>query len=188
MSDADLASAALPPGVSFEEAEKIAQGDQNAIAALAARFGANPLLPQQPGFIDFFVELPNDSWLAVRQTMMSARVRIRDIDKKVAARRAALPRAAGRDPRREACFSIAVALKAQGATFEAVRKALLKHEDPEVAEWARATGESMLHRIYDSASPEKPLPVSNFVAHMPTKKFIDMRTGDLWPAASTAAR
>jgi hypothetical protein len=74
----------LPPGVSFEDAEKVAQGDRNTIAALAARFGANPILPLQSEFINFFAELPDIAWLALRQTMVAAKVPIRDIDKKVA--------------------------------------------------------------------------------------------------------
>ena len=110
--------------------------------------------------------------------VLSKKVRIREIDKKVAARRAELARAAGRDPGREACFRIAVELKAQGATFAAVREALLEHEDRDVANWARDNSEDTLRRLYDSASPEKPLPVTDFVAHMATKKFIYMPTGD----------
>ena len=181
----------LPSGVSFEDAEKIAQGDQTAIAALAARFGANPILPLQPEFINFFADLadlPNNAWLALRQMMIVAKVRIREIDKKVAARRVEIARATGRDPRREACFSIAVALKAQGATFGAVREALLGHANPDVANWARDSNEETLRRLYDSASPEKPLPVCDFVAHMPTQKYIYTPNGDLWPAASVDAR
>jgi hypothetical protein len=166
----------------------MAQGNPATIAALAARFGANPILPLQPEFITFFADLPDNSWLALRQMMVIARVRIRDIDKKVGARRAEMARAAGKDAHREACFSIAVALKAQGATFAAVRKTLLEHEDPDVANWARDSSEEELHRLYDSASPEKPLPVSAFVSHMVAQKFIYMPTGDLWPTASVDAR
>ena len=184
-------NAGLPPGVSFEDAEKIAQGDQNAIAAFAARFGTNPILPLQPEFINFFadlVDLPSNAWLALRQMMIVARVRIREVDKKVAARRAEIARATGRDPRREACFNIAVALKAQGATFEAVRKALLEQEDQEASAWAHDSSEDALRRLYDSASPKKLLPVSDFLALMSTTKFIYTRTGDLWPADSVDAR
>ena len=76
------------------------------------------------------------------------------------ARRAEIARAAGKDPGREACFRIAVELKAKGATFAAVRKALLEHEDHDVATWAGDNSEETLHRLYDSASPEKPLPVT----------------------------
>ena len=57
-----------------------------------------------------------------------------------------------------------------------------------LANWARDSSEDALRRLYDSASPEKLLPVSDFVAHMPTKKLIYMQTGDLWPAASVDAR
>ena len=133
------AGSGLPPGISFEEAQGIVQGNPATLAALAARFGANPILPLQPDFIDFFVELPSDSWLALRQMMVVAKVRIRDIDKKVAARRMELARAAGRDPHREICFSIAVALKAQGATFAAVREALLRARGPRSSRIGRAT-------------------------------------------------
>ena len=58
-----------------------------AIAALVARFKANNILPLQPEFIAFFVALPDDAWLALRQAMIDAKVPIRDIDKKVKAKR-----------------------------------------------------------------------------------------------------
>ena len=58
-----------------------------AIAALVARFKANHILPHQPAFIAFFVALPDDAWLALRQAMIDAKVPIRDIDKKVKAKR-----------------------------------------------------------------------------------------------------
>ena len=89
MSDAGQAhsNTGLPPGVSFEDGEKIAQGDMGAIGALVARFKANHILPHQPAFIAFFVALPDDAWLALRQAMISAKVPIRDIDKKVRAKR-----------------------------------------------------------------------------------------------------
>ena len=183
------AGSGLPPGVTFEDAQGIVQGNPTALAALSVRFGSNPLLPLQEEFINFFTELPGDSWLGLRQMMvLSKKVRIRDIDKKVGERRAEIARAAGKDPGREACFRIAVELKAKGATFAAVRKALLEHEDPDVAAWARDSSEEALHRLYDSASPEKPLPVSDFVAHMVAQKFIYMPTGDLLPAGSVDAR
>ena len=178
----------LPPGISFEEAQGVVQGNPATLAALAARFGANPILPLQGEFINFFVELPSDSWLALRQMMVVARIRIRDIDRKVTARRMELARAGGRDPYREICFSIAVMLKAQGATFEAVGKALLEQEDQDAAGWARDSSEAALRRLYDSASPAKRMLVSDFVAHMPTKKHIYVQAGDLWPAASVDAR
>ena len=126
-------NAGLPPGVSFDDAERIAQGDQNTITALTARFGANHILPLQSEFIDFFAELPDIAWLALRQAMVAARIPIRDIDKKLAARRAKLARAAARDLGREACFSLAMALKAKGASFEAVREALYQSHGSEVA-------------------------------------------------------
>jgi hypothetical protein len=80
-------NAGLPPGVSFEDGEKIAQGDMGAIGALVARFKANHILPHQPAFIAFFVALPDDAWLALRQAMIGAKVPIRDIDRKVKAKR-----------------------------------------------------------------------------------------------------
>ena len=52
-----------------------------------ARFKANQILPLQPEFIAFFAELPEDAWLALRQAMIDAKVPIRDIDKKVKAKR-----------------------------------------------------------------------------------------------------
>ena len=183
------AGAGLPPGVSFEDAQGIVRGDPTALAALIVRFGSNPLLPLQEEFINFFADLPGDSWLGLRQMMvLSKKIRIRDVDAKLGARRAELARAAGKDPHREACFSIAVELKLKGATFAAVRKALLESKDPDVANWARNSSEETLHRLYDGASPEKPLPVSDFVSHMVAQKFIYLSTGDLWPAASVNAR
>ena len=60
----------LPPGVTFEDAQGIAQGNPTALAALIVRFGSNPLLPLQEEFINFFAELPGDSWLGLRQMMV----------------------------------------------------------------------------------------------------------------------
>ena len=62
----------------------------------------------------------------------------------------------GRDDSRSAkAFREGAALKASGASYEAMRNALLKHEDPDIAEWARtkglASGERELRRIYDKA-------------------------------------
>ena len=85
--DPGQASDELPQGVSFEDATKISQGDVAAIAALVARFKANKILPLQLEFIAFFAALPEDAWLALRQAMIDARVPIRDIDKKVKAKR-----------------------------------------------------------------------------------------------------
>ena len=69
-----------------------------------------------------------------------------------------------------------------------MRKALVEHEDPDVANWARDSSEEALHRLYDSASPEKLPPVGAFVSHMVAQRFIYMPTGDLWPAISVNAR
>ena len=56
-------------------------------AAFAARFKANHIRLLQDEFISFFVTLPDDAWLALRQAMINAKVPIRDIDKKVKAKR-----------------------------------------------------------------------------------------------------
>jgi len=74
----------------------------------------------------------------------------------------------GEDTSRSAkAFRAGVMLKAAGATYEAMRDALLAHEDPDIAEWARskglADGERELKRIFDKAnnvewSEPKPLP------------------------------
>ena len=87
MSAAGQASGGLPPGVSFEDAEKIAQGDVGAMGALVARFKLNKILPLQQEFIAFFTVLPEDSWLILRQMMIDARIPIRDIDRKVKEKR-----------------------------------------------------------------------------------------------------
>ena len=87
MSAAGPTSAGLPPGISFEEATKISQGDTAAMGALVARFKLNKILPLQPEFISFFVALPEDSWLILRQTMVDAKIPIRDIDRKVKEKR-----------------------------------------------------------------------------------------------------
>jgi hypothetical protein len=182
------AAAGLPPGVSFEDAEKIAQGDRSEIDILVARFKVNRILPLQSEFISFFAALPEDAWLALRLAMIDAKVPIRDVDTKLKAQHRRDARAASRDPCHSACFKIAIALRGSGATYEKVREALFGQADPEVADWARNAGEGALRRLYDNSSPEKPLSVSDFVAHMPTKKYIYMPTGDLWPAASVDAR
>jgi hypothetical protein len=181
------AGAGLPSGVSFEDAEKIAQGDMAAIDRLVARF-SNKILPYQPDFIGFFVELPEMAWRALRQRIVDTRIPIRDIDAKVREERLRRVRGAGKDWRRSACFKVALELRAGGAAYETVRDALLKHEDQEVADWGRDSGEFMLRRIYESACPEKDLLLSDFVAHMPSQKIIYKPTCDLWPAASVDAR
>jgi hypothetical protein len=111
-------SGPLPSGVSFEDAEKIAQGEMVANAALVARFKANKILPLQSEFIGFFVELPEEAWRALRQAMIDAKIPIRDIDNKVKAKRLQGMQAASRDWRRSVCFKVAVDLKAAGATYE----------------------------------------------------------------------
>jgi DNA polymerase III delta prime subunit len=181
-------NAGLPPGVSFEEAEKIAQVDMATIRDLVGRFKANKILPLQSEFITFFVELPEDAWLALRQAMIDAKIPVRDIDNKVKAKRLQRLQAASRDWRRSVCFKVAVDLKAAGATYEAVCEALFQHLDPEVAKWAHDIGEHELRGIYDAASVEKVLALSDFVAFMTTHEFIFKPTGDLWPASSVDAR
>ena len=62
----------------------------------------------------------------------------------------------GRDDSRSAkALRAGAALKASGASYEAMRDALLEHEDPDIAEWARtkglANGERELRRIFDKA-------------------------------------
>ena len=182
-------NAGLPPGVSFEDAERIAQGDQNTIAALAARFGANQILPLQSEFIDFFAELPDIAWLALRQTMVAARIPIRDIDKKVAAQRAKLARAAAK----ESCAAKHASAslwrsKPRARPLRLCARRCLSTRIRKLASWARDSDEATLRRLYDNASPEKPLQVSDFVAHMPTQKYIYTPTGDLWPTASVDER
>ena len=90
----------LPPGVSFDDAEKIAQSDIDAIDALVARFKANKIPSIPPEFISFFVDLPEAAWLALRQRMVDARIPIRDIDAKAREERVRRVRAAGKDWRR----------------------------------------------------------------------------------------
>ena len=177
----------LPDGVSFASAQGIVHGDTNDIAALVGRFKANRLVPLQPEFINFFAQLPDDAWLSLRQAMVDAKVPIRDIDKRLKAKREEILRAAARDPGREACFILAVALKAKGAPFEKVREALLNHADQEVRDWARARAAD-LRRLYDNASPERLLKVTDFVAYSPTNKAIFAPTGDLWLMVSVDER
>jgi hypothetical protein len=160
----------------------------SAIGALVGRLRLNKILPLQLAFIAFFAALSEDAWSILRQAMIDARIPIRDVDRKVKEKRAADARAANNDPRRSACFKIVVALRAEGATYEEVCEALLGHADPEVAGWACNAGELELRRLYHSASSEKLLSIGDFVAHMPSKKFIYIPTGDLWPAASVDAR
>jgi Family of unknown function (DUF5906) len=188
MSDAGQATDPLPPGVTLEDAEALAQEDPAAITAFVARFRKNWLQLRQREFVEFFVDLPDDAWLALRQALVSAKVKIREIDAAVRDRRLQLARAAGKDWRREACYRRAFELKVAGANFEMVRDALLSHENQEVAGWARDSGPLMLRRIYDSASPSRPLRLDEFVALMPTNKYIFKPTGDQWPADSVDAR
>jgi hypothetical protein len=76
----------LPPGVSFEDAQKISQGDMAAIGAFVTRYKLTHIPLLQPEFISFFVDL-EDAWLVLRQAMRDAKIPIRDIDKKVKEKR-----------------------------------------------------------------------------------------------------
>ena len=65
-------------------------------------------------------------------------------------------KAGGTDTSRSAkAFRAGAALKAGGADYEEMRDALLGHQDPEIAEWARTkgmdNGERELRRVYDRA-------------------------------------
>ena len=65
-------------------------------------------------------------------------------------------KAGGTDTSRSAkAFRAGAALKAGGADYEEMREALLGHNDPEIAEWARGkgmdNGERELRRVYDRA-------------------------------------
>jgi hypothetical protein len=182
------APAPLPAGVSFETAEKIAQGDVSEIETLAARFKSNKLLPLQPEFIRFFVDLPDDVWTIMRQAIIGVRVPIRAIDAKVRDERVRRAKAGGgANGAFSAAFRAAVALKLTEASYEDVCEALLHHEDPAIAEWAKSAGESELRRVYDSASLARNLRLSDFIAFMPTHQFILVHTGALWPASSVDA-
>jgi hypothetical protein len=190
MNDSSPSQAAdgLPSGMSLEDAEGIVQGRADKIAALVGRLKANRLLRAQPDFIDFFAQLPDEAWLDLRQALIDAKVPIRDIDKKLKAKREEILRAVARDPGREACFSLAVALKGKGASFEAVREALFSHPDQKARDWACASNAADLHYLYDNASPERLLKVSEFVAYSPKNMAIFASTGDLWPMVSVDAR
>jgi hypothetical protein len=61
----------------------------------------------------------------------------------------------GDQSRSAKAFRAGAALKAGGASYEAMRDALLQHEDPDVADWANSKGrdanERELHKVYDKA-------------------------------------
>jgi hypothetical protein len=181
------ATAPLPAGVSFEAAQKIAQGDVSEIETLAARFKSNKLLPLQPEFIRFFVDLPDDTWTIVRQAISNARIPIRTIDAKMREERVRRAKAGGAGGAFSAAFKAVVALRATEASYEDVCKALLHHKDPAIAEWAKGASKSELRRVYDGAALARTLQLSDFVAFMPRHQFIFVHTGDLWPASSVDA-
>ena len=100
----------------------------------------------------------------------------------------------GKDQSRSAkAFRAAVALRDFGASYEAVRDALLAHGDADIAEWARTKGlantEREMHRIYDKAgSAESAVQLEDFVAFMQSHDYIYMPGGDFWPRERVDAR
>ena len=75
------------------------------------------------------------------------------------------------DSRSAKAFRAGAALKAGGATYEQMRDALLRHEYPEIAEWARTKGmannERELRRVYDRAGTDgEGVRLEDFVAYM----------------------
>jgi hypothetical protein len=178
----------LPAGMSVDDAEGIVQGRADKVAALVGKLKANRILRQQPEYINFFAQLPDEAWLDLRQALVDAGVPIRDIDRKIKSKREEILKAAARDPGRETCFRLAVALKAQGASFEVVREALINHTDQKARDWARASNTADLRRLYDNASPKRLLQVSEFVAYSPKGQAIFISTGDLWVMSSVDDR
>ncbi len=154
-----------------------------AIAALVARFKANKILPLQPEFIGFFVELPEDAWLALRQAMIDAKI----------------PNSRHRQGRcgRSACSGqgrgqglatlslLRARLRAQGRGRQLTRPCAtpcFSHENPGGRGLgARQRRAHASPHLRQRQSRERPLPLDDFVAHMPTQKFIFKPTGDLWP-------
>jgi hypothetical protein len=102
--------------------------------------------------------------------------------------------AGSKDSSRSAkAFGIGAALKAGGASYEEMRDALLTHEDPEIAEWARskgvANGERELRRVFDNVGcSDEGVHLENFVAYMQSHDFVYLPAGDFWPAARVDAR
>ena len=103
-------------------------------------------------------------------------------------------KANGKDESRSArAFRAGAALKAGGASYDEIRDALLAHEDPEIAEWARTKGlandERELRRIFDKAGgDEAAVRLEDFVAYMQSHDYVYMPAGDFWPAARVDAR
>ena len=100
----------------------------------------------------------------------------------------------GPDASRSArAFRAGTTLKAAGASYREMRDALLEHEGPEIAEWARTkgldSGERELRRIFDKAGGDEPaVRLQDFVAYMQSYDYVYMPAGDFWPAARVDAR
>ena len=74
-----------------------------------------------------------------------------------------------------------------------MRAALLEHEDPDIASWAKTKGlandERELKRVYDKAGSDEPaVQLGDFVAFMQSHDYVYMPGGDFWPAARVDAR
>ena len=101
---------------------------------------------------------------------------------------------AGKDSSRSAkAFRAGAKLKARGSSYEEMRDALLKHADPEIAEWAATKGmandERELKRVYDRAGiGDGGVRLQDFVAYMQSYDYVYMPGGDFWPAARVDAR
>jgi putative DNA primase/helicase len=166
-------NAGLPQGVSFEDAQKIAQGDMGAIGVLVARLKLNRILPLQPEFIAFFAMLPeDDAWLVLRQAMIDAKIPIRDIDKKVKAKREENARPPPPDPSTiDAANSYGLFTMTKDGLFKAEKQAQIRvciafeviglmrrARDPDEPK-AGSTGWGLLIRFRDSDGHD----VSEFV-------------------------
>ena len=103
-------------------------------------------------------------------------------------------KANGKDESRSArAFRIGAGLKATGASYDEMRAALLEHEDPDIASWAKTKGlandERELKRVYDKAGSDEPaVQLGDFVAFMQSHDYVYMPGGDFWPAARVDAR
>ena len=103
---------------------------------------------------------------------------------------------AGRDDTRSGkAWRAGAALKADGATYEQMREALLKHQDREIREWANTKGmdndEREMHRIFNKAGggdDEAAVRLEDFVAYMQSHDYVYMPGGNFWPAARVDAR
>ena len=86
-------------------------------------------------------------------------------------------KANGKDESRSArAFRIGAGLKATGASYDEMRAALLEHEDPDIASWAKTKGlandERELKRVYDKAGSDEPaVQLGDFVAFMQSRRL-----------------